>query len=209
MHIDTGMTGEFRYKQSDILDQDEAEAGITPSQTVGPYVHIGLTLEGSELVVDEGDEGAIEISFEIFDGDGNPIADAMVETWQSDAEGVFNSPLDPRTGDKATVEGFRGLGRAMANDDGVATITTIYPGGFEGEAPHLNVGILARGILERLYTRLYFPENADANAADPILTLVDEARRELLVAEKTDDGYHLTIHVQHEDPAKETPFFKL
>ncbi|QGU05313.1 protocatechuate 3,4-dioxygenase subunit alpha [Corynebacterium comes] len=210
--IDTHKTGEFRYPVSDILDQDEAGFGITPSQTVGPYVHIGLTLEDSEKIVPEGTEGAVHVTTTVIDGNGDPIADAMIEIWQTDGQGVFNSPLDPRTGGKASAEGFRGLGRGMVDETGSVTFTTLLPGAIEvdgrdTEAPHLKLGLFARGMLERLYTRLYFPENTEANAVDPVLQLVDESRRHLLVAEKNGNGYRLNIVVQHEDPARETPFF--
>lgn len=214
MRIDKAPAGQFRYGDPEVQDQDEAAFGIMPSQTVGPYVHIGLTLDGAEVLVeDKAAEDTVEITVTTIDGDGTPIADAMIELWQAGPEGTFNSPGDPRVGDQATVEGFRGLGRSFADETGTATFYTVVPGAVEtvadlvGEAPHLRVGVFARGILERLYTRLYFPEFAEANAADPVLQLVDEPRRGLLVAEKTDRGYHLTIHVQHEDPAVETPFF--
>ena len=148
--IDTGKTGEFRYPvRSTYRDQDDVEFGLTPSQTVGPYVHIGLEVDGTEMLVDKDDPNAVEVSFSVFDGDGAPVADAMVEIWQADQDGKFNTD---------SVEGFRGLGRAMADETGTARFTTIVPGGYEGEAPHLLVGVFARGILERLYTRLYFPE---------------------------------------------------
>ena len=209
MHIDTGKTGEFRYEVSAINDQDEAQPGITPSQTVGPYVHIGLTLEDSDKIADPAEEGAVEIAVQVFDGDAAPIADAMVEIWQARPDGTFNAPNDPRTGAAATVDGFRGLGRGMADETGTARFTTLLPGAFDGQAPHLNLGVFARGMLERLYTRLYFPENTEANAADPVLGSVDESRRHLLVAENTDAGYRLTVNVQHEDSASETPFFQL
>ncbi|MDR7330081.1 protocatechuate 3,4-dioxygenase subunit alpha [Corynebacterium guangdongense] len=209
MHIDTGKTGEFRYEVSAINDQDEARPGITPSQTVGPYVHIGLTLEDSDKIADPAEEGAVEVAVQVIDGDGTPIADAMVEIWQARPDGTFNAPNDPRTGAAATVEGFRGLGRAMADETGTARFTTLLPGAFDGQAPHLNLSVFARGMLERLYTRLYFPEELEANAADPVLASVGESRRHLLVAEQTDAGYRLTVNVQHEDPASETPFFQL
>ncbi|AGF73219.1 protocatechuate 3,4-dioxygenase subunit alpha [Corynebacterium halotolerans] len=212
--IDTSNATEFRYPVSGIRDQDEAGFGITPSQTVGPYVHIGLTLDDSEQIVPEGTEGAVHVTTTVIDGDGNPISDAMIEVWQTGTDGVFNSPLDPRTGDQATVEGFRGLGRGMVDGTGSVTFTTLLPGAieFEGadtEAPHLKLGVFARGMLERLYTRLYFPENEQANAADPVLNAVPEERRHLLVAEKTGDGYRLEIVMQHDDPTRETPFFRV
>lgn len=204
MIIDSDPNNEQRWEVSTIKDQGEAEFGLTPSQTVGPYVHIGLTLKNSEFLVESGTEGAIEVSFSVTDGNGDPISDAMIELWQSDEEGVFNSPLDPRA--TATVEGFRGLGRGMVDAEGTVTFTTLRPGAHDAEeAPHLKVGVFARGMLERLYTRLYFPDQD--NSADPVLAAVPESRRPLLLAQQTEKGFHLDITVQHEDPNLETPFF--
>lgn len=203
--IDTGKNGEFRYEQSNIVDQNEAEFGITPSQTVGPYVHIGLTLEGAEHLVEPGSEGAVSFTVSATDGNGDPIADAMFELWQADPEGIHNSDLDPNRTEPATADGFRGLGRAMANEQGEATFTTLVPGAFADEAPHFKVGVFARGMLERLYTRAYLPD-ADLST-DPVLAVVPADRRDLLVAQKTDDGFRFDITVQAED--NETPFFGL
>lgn len=204
--IDSDPQNEMRWEVSSIKDQDEAEFGLTPSQTVGPYVHIGLTNEGSERMVEPGTEGAVEVTFTVTDGAGAPISDAMIELWQASPEGIFNSPLDPRTGDRATVDGFRGLGRGMVDENAAVTFITLVPGSHdEEEAPHLKVGVFARGMLERLYTRLYFPEND--NGTDPVLNSVPESRRPLLIAEKTGAGYRMDIVVQHEDADKETPFF--
>lgn len=203
--IDTGKNGEFRYEQSTILDQDEAEFGITPSQTVGPYVHIGLTLENSNHMVDPDTVGAIELELSVTDGDGAPIADAMFEIWQSDRDGIHNSDLDPNRTSPATVDGFRGLGRGMANADGATTFTTLVPGAFNDEAPHFKIGVFARGMLERLYTRAYLPD-ADLST-DPVLAAVPEERRKLLIATRTDKGYSFRIKVQAAE--EETPFFGL
>ncbi|MCT2338234.1 protocatechuate 3,4-dioxygenase subunit alpha [Corynebacterium sp. p3-SID1056] len=216
MRIDKNANGEFRYGDPSVQDQDEAEFGIMPSQTVGPYVHIGLTRDGSEILAAEEDgHKTIEVSVTAVDGNGDPIADAMFEIWQPNSEGLFNSEHDPRVGDAATAQGFRGLGRAFADESGTARFQTVVPGaieavsGFEAEAPHLKIGIFARGILERLYTRMYFPDFSDANETDPVLNQVDPSMRELLVAKATDKGYHLDIRVQDEDPLKETPFFHI
>lgn len=196
--IDTHRTGEFRYPVSDIHDQDEAGFGITPSQTVGPYVHIGLTLAGSELIAPPGTDDAVDVSFTIIDGNGELITDAMVEIWQTRPDGTYNT---------TEVQGFRGLGRSMADESGTAWFTTVLPGASGDEAPHLKVGVFARGMLERLYTRLYFPEND--NSSDPVLALVEAGRRELLIAKPVDGGYRMTIVMQHADPEKETPFFRV
>lgn len=198
--IETGKHEGFRYPDTaqDAPDQDHTKFGITPSQTVGPYVHIGLTLKDSEVMA-EG-ENTVDIEFTVIDGDGAPIADAMIELWQARPDGTFNTDSH---------EGFRGLGRAMADDNGKVTFTTVVPGGFNEEAPHINVGVFARGMLERLYTRLYFPENTAANSTDPVLQAVEEQRRHLLVAEATDTGYAMTINVQHVQADQETPFFRI
>lgn len=205
--IDSDPKNEMRWEVSAIRDQDEAEFGITPSQTVGPYVHIGLTLEGAENLVEPGAKGAVELVLSVVDGSGEPIADAMFEIWQSDPEGIHNSDLDPRRTSPATVDGFRGLGRAMADATGTATFTTLTPGAFDDEAPHFKISVFARGMLERLYTRAYLPE-ADLSG-DPVLAAVPEQRRELLIATRTEKGYRLNITVQSSTPDKETPFFAL
>ncbi|MFP7364252.1 protocatechuate 3,4-dioxygenase subunit alpha [Corynebacterium callunae] len=203
--IDTGKNGEFRYEQTTIVDQNEAEFGITPSQTVGPYVHIGLTLEGAEYLVAPDAEGAIKLTVSATDGNGDPIADAMFELWQAGPDGVHNSDLDPSRTEPATVDGFRGLGRAMANANGEATFTTLVPGAFKDEAPHFKIGLFARGILERLYTRAYLP--GTHLSSDPVLQAVPAERRDLLVATQTEDGYRFDIAVQ--SATNETPFFGL
>ncbi|MDK6259372.1 protocatechuate 3,4-dioxygenase subunit alpha [Corynebacterium frankenforstense] len=208
MHIDTGKNGELRYEQSDIRDQNETTFGITPSQTVGPYVHIGLTLPGSEEMVEAGTDGAVDVTFQVTDGAGDPIADAMIEVWQADERGIYNSPLDPEC-ERPSAEGFRGLGRGMVDETGTVTFRTILPGARGDEAPHLNVGVFARGMLERLYTRLYFPQFDEANAKDPVLGIVPESRRGLLVAEKSEGAYVMRIQMQEENPDRETPFFAL
>src|SRR5699024_4522741 len=196
MRIDKSPNGEFRYGEPVVADQDEAEFGVTPSQTVGPYVHIGLIREGSEIIA-EG-EDTVEITVTTIDGDGHAIADSMIEFWQPNAAGAVNSEDDPPAANDSA-EVFRGRGPAFADESGTSSLRTISPGQLdviEGyspaqqvEPPHIKVGVFARSMLERLYTRLYFPERAEANAQDPVLQLVDEARRDLLIAQKTEKGY--------------------
>jgi protocatechuate 3,4-dioxygenase alpha subunit len=213
--IDSDPNGPFRYPVSDIRDQDAAEPGITPSQTVGPYVHIGLTWDDGEKMVPEDTPGAVDVTFTVIDGAGHLIKDAMIEIWQADENGIYPSPLDERAGTDAGRDGFRGLGRGMVPDSGELTFRTVRPGAVPApdggmEAPHLNVGVFARGMLERLYTRLYFPEEVERNGVDPVLSSVPETRRSLLVASATEDGnYRMDVVMQHEDPDHETPFFAL
>src|SRR5699024_9055723 len=139
---------EFRYGDPVVSDQDETECGIMPSQTVGPYVHIGLVREGPEIIA-EG-EDAVEMTVTTIDGDGNPMWDSRVQSWPPDKQGAFKSQYDPRQ-DNVTADGFRGLGRAFADETGTSTLKTIIPGqidAIEGfspaqqvEAPHIKVGV--------------------------------------------------------------------
>ncbi|MFG1781920.1 protocatechuate 3,4-dioxygenase subunit alpha [Rhodococcus oryzae] len=196
-------------------DFTTAEFGLTPSQTVGPYWHIGLPWSDGPDAVPEGAPGRITLRVTVIDGDRTPITDAMIETWQADAAGRFAHSDDPRGAAEPTPAGFRAFGRAGADETGTAAVHTVKPGPLPAEngaveAPHVNVGVFARGILERLYTRLYFPEDTDAHAVDPVLTSLPESQRRKLIASKTDDGYSLTVYVQDSDPeGVETPFFEL
>jgi len=162
----------------------------TPSQTVGPFLHIGLVPAGyafrevfSATVADPGIAGThIRIEGRIFDGEGNVAPDAMVEIWQADHQGRYAHSADGRP---LTSNSFRGFGRC-ATDKGGFAFDTIRPGGVPGpngstQAPHINVGIFSRGLLKRLFTRLYFAGDP-ANAADPILALVPADRRDTLMA---------------------------
>lgn len=184
--------------------------GITPSQTVGPYFALGLTWQDASDVVPPGTADAFWIRGTVYDGDGEPIPDALVETWQADSQGRFAHPDDPR----GAVEwsDFRGLGRSGTDDAGRYGIHTVKPGPLpfpDGrvEAPHIDVSVMARGLLARLVTRIYFPEEEAANAADPVLAgLPPGATRETLIAAGRDDGYVFDIHLQG---ARETTFFAL
>ncbi|HKS43533.1 MAG TPA: protocatechuate 3,4-dioxygenase subunit alpha [Amycolatopsis sp.] len=169
----------------------------TPSQTVGPYLAIGLPWADGPTVVPEGTPGAVWIRGTVTDGAGDPVPDALIETWQADPGGRFDHPDDPR----GRVEGFRGFGRCPTGSDGTYGILTLLPGvvpGSDGkdQAPHIDVSVFARGLLNRVVTRIYFPENAEANAADAVLNSVPEDRRDTLVATKTEDGYRFDVYLQ-------------
>ncbi|NKR40398.1 protocatechuate 3,4-dioxygenase subunit alpha [Rhodococcus hoagii] len=182
---------------------------------MGPYWHIGLPWADGPDVVVPGTPERITLRVTVIDGDRVPVADAMVETWQADAVGRFAHPDDPRGAAEPTPAGFRGFGRAGADETGTAVIHTVKPGALPAEndtveAPHVNLGIFARGMLERLYTRLYFPEDTEAHTGDPVLLALPESQRPKLIASRTDDGYSLTVYVQDSDPdGVETPFFEL
>ncbi|GAB7052928.1 protocatechuate 3,4-dioxygenase subunit alpha [Catenuloplanes indicus] len=182
--------------------------GLTPSQTVGPYLSIGLPWPDGHSVVEEGTPGAIRIFGTVYDGAGAEVPDALIETWQADPAGGFAHPDDPRG---PADSGFRGFGRCPTDDAGDWAIITLKPGVVpdrEGrpQAPHIDVSVLARGLLHRVVTRIYFADEPAANAADPVLATVPEARRSTLLATPDGDGYRFDIRLQGDD---ETVFFAL
>jgi protocatechuate 3,4-dioxygenase alpha subunit len=177
----------------------------TPSQTVGPFFAIGLPWPDGPDVVPRDTPGSFWIRGTVFDGMGEPVPDALVETWQADPSGRFAHPDDPR----GAAEGFRGFARAAADSQGLYGIHTVKPGRVpfnDGrlQAPHLAVTVLSRGLLDRVTTRIYFGDEAEANAADPVLAAVPAERRETIIARPTVEGYHLDIYLQGE---RETVFF--
>jgi protocatechuate 3,4-dioxygenase, alpha subunit len=158
----------------------------TSSQTVGPYLHIGLTWLVTDNLVAPGVAGEpITIAGRITDGDGAPVGDALVEIWQANSHGRYAHPDDRGT---APLEpNFHGFGRVPTDENGTFRFTTIKPGrvpapGGGLQAPHVNVTIFMRGMLKHLITRIYFP-NDPANAGDGVLQSVPAARRETLVAQ--------------------------
>ena len=178
---------------------------LTPSQTVGPYFSIGLTWEDGAFVVPEGTEGAFWLRGRVTDGEGAPIPDAMIETWQADPEGRYAHPDDPHGAGLA----FRGFGRAPTDADGTFAIHTVKPGAAPGangvpQAPHIAMSVFARGLLNRVVTRVYFADEPERNAADAVLASVDADRRATLVAEPAGDGYRFDVRLQGEG---ETVFF--
>jgi protocatechuate 3,4-dioxygenase alpha subunit len=201
---------------------------ITPSQTVGPFFAYGLTPKGrcdwdpngsyawkntveSNLVTPDVTGSRIRIEGCVYDGDGKPINDAMIEIWQADAQGRYASPQDNRALPNTQ---FKGFGRSATDKQGVFAFDTIKPGAVPGpgnkpQAPHIVVCIFSRGMLRQVYTRLYFSDEA-ANASDPILTLVPADRRETLIAHKQAGTepplYRFDVRVQGEN---ETVFFEI
>jgi protocatechuate 3,4-dioxygenase, alpha subunit len=174
------------------------QRGVTPSQTAGPFLHIGMVWPDGPDVVDEQTPGAMWIGGRITDGAGAPVADAIVETWQADGQGRFASAEDPR----GAVTGFRGWGRCTTDDQGAWSIRTVKPGPVPGpdgstQAPHIDLTIYARGLLRQLFTRAYFADEPDANGADPVLSgLPDDAARASLLATRTEGGYTIDLLLQ-------------
>jgi protocatechuate 3,4-dioxygenase, alpha subunit len=184
-------------------------AKLTPSQTVGPFLAIGLPWPDGPFVVPEDTAGAIAITGQVFDGDGNPVTDALVETWQADPDGRFAHPDDPRG---AVSAGFRGFGRCPTGPDGSYRIVTLKPGPLPSpdggtEAPHLDVSVFARGLLDRVVTRVYFPDEAQANEADPVLASMAWARAATLIAAADPDASGRLVFDIHLQGNQETVFF--
>ena len=163
----------------------------TTSQTIGPYLRIGLEWMVIEDIAPNGVAGErVAIEGRVVDADGKPVNDAAVEIWQANSQGKYPSPEDPQ--DKPVEPGFRGYGRSLTDDGGNFRFRTIKPGRVPGpdgklQAPHLCVTVFMRGLLKQLVTRLYFPDDP-AYADDAVLRLVPAERRATLVATKRPDG---------------------
>jgi protocatechuate 3,4-dioxygenase alpha subunit len=199
-----------------LMSAQEADFGQTPSQTVGPYFAYGLTATqygydfnqpfDAVLALDKASGLRIRLEGRVIDGDGNPINDAMVEISQPDGEGRY-----PRTPEEARAIGFRAFGRVGTGttEGNRFVFHTVKPGAESpGEAPHINVIVLMRGLLLHAFTRVYFSDEAEANAKDAVLQSVPAERRHTLVAERVEQGgavtYRLDIRMQGE---QETAFF--
>jgi protocatechuate 3,4-dioxygenase alpha subunit len=182
----------------------------TPSQTVGPYFAIGLPWPQGPNAVPPDTPGAITITGTVYDGDGEPVPDHLIETWQADPDGRFADLHDQ--GGVSELESFRGFARYGVEDgDGTYEIVTVKPGavpaaGRSLQAPHIDVSVFARGMLNRCVTRIYFADEQPANDADPVLARVPAVRRETLIAQPTADGYRFDIRLQ--GPG-ETVFFAI
>ena len=158
----------------------------TPSQTVGPFFHLGMARpEWSDLTGDHPTGEKIAIEGRVIDGDGAPVPDAVIELWQANAAGRYNHPED-RQEDKPLDPNFRGFGRVATDAEGHFRVVTVKPGPVPGrgnalQAPHINIVLFARGLLTHLYTRIYFADEP-ANTTDPLLASIedDAARRSLL-----------------------------
>ena len=189
----------------------------TPSQTVGPFFAYGLvpqqygypfrSLAGPVLVDDDTPGERIRILGRVLDGEGKPVPDALLEIWQADGEGRYAHPADGRG---ANVP-FKGFGRCGTGTDPESRFAfeTIKPGPIgDGQAPHINVILFRRGTLCHVFTRIYFDDEAEANAGDPVLARVEEGRRQTLIATRqtTPGGpvYRFDLRMQGPD---ETVFF--
>lgn len=189
----------------------------TPSQTIGPFFAHGLTAEqyryhfssiALPTIADATVEGEhLMITGRVFDGEGNPAMDAMLEFWQCDAHGKYTEKEQ-----NPHAPGFRGFGRVGtgSREDCSFELHTIKPGSIDGQAPHIQVILFMRGVLNHQYTRIYFSDEETLNAQDPVLNSVPEERRSTLIAKREEAGgriiYCFDIHMQGE---KETVFFDI
>ena len=182
----------------------------TPSQTIGPFFHYALLDEDQSKLVLPDHLSAIRIGGTVRDGASEVVPDAMLEIWQSNAAGRYAHPEDDRE-DLPLEDGFSGFGRCPTDVEGRYEFVTIKPGVVPGpggrpQAPHILVSIFARGLLKQLVTRIYFPDEEAANAADPLLSSIEDPElRSTLVASAAGDGsLRFDIHLQGED---QTVFF--
>jgi protocatechuate 3,4-dioxygenase alpha subunit len=173
----------------------------TPSQTVGPFFEFGLLRPAQPELVRPGTPGAIRITGVVRDGLGLPVPDAMLEIWQAGPSGRYAHPEDTRD-ELALDAGFTGFGRTGTDASGEFRFLTVKPGSVpwtdgRPQAPHLNVSVFARGLGHRLVTRLYFPDEGEANAADPLLcSIEDPAVRATLIARAGADGLRFDLRLQ-------------
>lgn len=183
----------------------------TPSQTVGPFFSIGLQRLVRQDLTAPGVAGKrVEIAGRVLDSDGNPVPDAMIEIWQANSAGKYNHPEDAQ--EKPLDPQFLGFGRIPTDENGQFRFVTIQPGQVPGrdgklQAPHFVVSVFSRGLLRRLVSRIYFPDEP-SNAADYVLNLVDPSRRHTLIAKKTGRENQLEWNVVLQG-SEETVFFDI
>jgi len=199
-----------------LMTGQQADFGPTPSQTVGPFFAYGLTARQYGYDFDQPFDHAVALpqaqgqhivlEGRVLDGDGQPIFDAMVEISQADAQGRYPASIE-----EVKASGFRAFGRVGTGTDPDKRLVfhTVKPGAEgPGQAPHINVIVLMRGLLLHAFTRVYFSDEAAANAADTVLNSVPSERRDTLVAQRRDEGglavYRFDIHMQG---PRETVFF--
>jgi protocatechuate 3,4-dioxygenase alpha subunit len=168
----------------------------TPGQTIGPFFGYALPYDGGTELVPPGRSDAIRLHGTVYDGAGDPVPDALVEIWQADEHGEVPQVQGSLQRDGWT---FTGFGRAPVDAEGHYSFTTVRPGPTGDGAAFFAMTVFARGLLNRLFTRSYLPDDEDALAADPLLRSVPEDRRSTLVAQRDEHGYLFDVRLQGED----------
>lgn len=167
----------------------------TPGQTIGPFFGYALPYRGGPDLVPRGHPQAVRLHGRVLDGAGVPVPDALLELWQPDPAGVIVQRAGSLRRDGWT---FTGWGRAATDSAGQYSFTTLLPGRAGGGARYFAIAVFARGLLDRLFTRVYLPGDAAALAVDPLLAAVPAERRSTLVAISDADGYAFDVHLQGE-----------
>ncbi|GGA61245.1 protocatechuate 3,4-dioxygenase subunit alpha [Pseudoclavibacter endophyticus] len=157
----------------------------TPGQTIGPFYGFALPYEGGEKLVDRTHPGAIRLHGTVYDGEGVPIPDSMLEIWQADEQGNISSEPGSLFRDGYT---FTGWGRQAVDGVGAFNFTTVNPCSIDGKAPFISLVVFARGLLNKLHTRIYLPDDEALLAADPLLQSLPEERRRTLIATREESG---------------------
>ena len=176
---------------------------LTPSQTVGPYFRIGLDWpQAWRLASDDSAAPRVVLRGRVLDGAGASVPDALLEIWQADSAGHYHLSSE---------HGFRGAGRCAVDAEGGFRFETVKPGAVVApnggwQAPHINLLVMARGLLQHLYTRIYFPDDAALHSDDTVLACVPAARRATLIAKPLQNEFHFDLHLQGQH---ETVFFAL
>lgn len=189
----------------------DLRAELTPSQTIGPFFHDALIDEDRSELVAPDHPSAIRVEGTVYDGAGDVVPDAMVEIWQANPTGRYNDLKDDREDLPLGPETFSGFGRSDTVDDGKFSFITLKPGALpdprgQAQAPHIMVSIFARGLLKRAVTRLYFPQEEEANSSDPVLSSIEdpELRRTLIAI---DEGGVLRFDIRLQGD-NQTAFFE-
>lgn len=184
---------------------------LTPSQTVGPFFHDALLDEGRSELVSPDHPKAIKIEGTVYDGAGEVVPDAMVEIWQANQAGRYDHPADDREDLPLDSETFSGFGRSGTAEGGKFSFVTVKPGTVPGpdsqpQAPHIMVSVFTRGLLRRVVTRIYFPDEEERNASDHALSSIENPEvRKTLIAHDEGDVLRFDIRLQGED---QTAFFE-
>lgn len=178
---------------------------VTPGQTIGPFYGFALPVERGADLVPPGSPGSIRVHGTVIDGTGAPVPDALLEIWQADAHGVVPASPGSLRRDGWT---FTGWGRASTDGAGQYGFTTIKPGAVqEDRAPFIAMTVFARGLLDRLFTRVYLPD--ERLAGDPLLASLSPSRRETLIAVPDEHGLRFDVRLQAgSDGRAETVFLR-